>query len=102
VSTPFERLGRLRKIAATSIVRITKIGYRESVAHLSIVLAESYALNELSEDQKRQVEKHVASCQRCADLVGEQLVWVAQMRSPFKRAVEKMIEEGRKKRTGKD
>jgi anti-sigma factor RsiW len=73
----------------------------ESVAHLSIVLAETYALGEVSEVEKRRVEKHVASCQRCADLLGEQQVWVAQMRSPFRRKVEKMIEEERKKRTGK-
>ena len=67
------------------------------MAHLSIVVAESYALKELPETEMRRVEKHVASCQRCADLVGEQLVWVAQMRSPFRRKVEKMIEAEQKK-----
>ena len=74
----------------------------ETVAHLSIVVAESYALKELPETEMRRVEKHVASRQRCADLLGEQLVWVAQMRSPFRRKVEKMIEEERKKRAAKD
>ena len=45
----------------------------DSVAHLSIVQAESFALNEVSEVEKQRVGKHVASCQRCADLLGEKL-----------------------------
>lgn len=73
----------------------------DAVAHLSIGLLESYALNEVSDSERRRLDKHVASCQRCADLLGKQLVWAAQMRSPFRRKVEKMIEEGRKKRAPK-
>jgi anti-sigma factor RsiW len=73
----------------------------KAVAHLSIELAESYALKEVSESERQRVEKHVASCPKCADVLAEQLVWVAQMRSPFKRKVEKMIEEERKKRKAK-
>ena len=70
----------------------------KAVPHLSIGEMESYALKELSEPEMRRVEKHVASCPKCADLLGEELVWVVQMRSPFRRKVEKMIEEERRKR----
>jgi hypothetical protein len=39
----------------------------EAVAHLSIVMMESYALKELSEAEMLRVEKHVASCPKCRD-----------------------------------
>ena len=71
------------------------------MAHLSLVVAESYALKELPETEMRRVEKHAASCPRCRDLLGEQQVCVAQIRSPFRRKVEKMIEDERRKRAGK-
>jgi hypothetical protein len=96
-----EAIRTMAKHHRTSSLWPPKSAIVEAVAHLSIVLAESCALNEASESERRRVEKHVASCQRCADLLGEQLVWVAQMRSPFRRKVEKMIEEGRKKRAAK-
>jgi hypothetical protein len=69
----------------------------EAVAHLSIVMMESYALKELSEAEMRRVEKHVASCPKCRFCLEEQLGWAAAMRSPFKRHVEKLIETERKK-----
>ena len=78
-----------------------EIRYRKSVAHLSIVEMESYALEELSEAERLRVEKHVASCRKCGSILEEQLGWVAAMRSPFRRKVEKMIEEERKKRAAK-
>ena len=69
----------------------------EAVAHLSIVMMESYALKEVSESEKQKVEKHVASCRKCEFVLEEQLGWAAAMRSPFKRYVEKLIEaEGKK------
>ncbi len=71
------------------------------MAHLSIVEMESYALEELSEAERLRVEKHVASCRKCGSILEEQLGWVAAMRSPFRRKVEKMIEEERKKRAAK-
>ena len=70
----------------------------ESVAHLSIVTMESYALKELSDADVRRVEEHVATCPKCRFILEEQLGWAAAMRSPFRRKVEKMIEEERKKR----
>jgi anti-sigma factor RsiW len=73
----------------------------ESVAHLSIVEVESYALKELSEAEMLRVEKHVASCPKCRYCLEEQLGWAAAMRSPFRRKVEKMIQEERKKRAAK-
>jgi anti-sigma factor RsiW len=69
----------------------------EAVAHLSIVMMESYALKELSEAEMRRVEKHVARCPKCRDHLDEELGWAAAMRSPFKRYVEKLIEAERKK-----
>jgi hypothetical protein len=70
----------------------------KAVAHLAIELLERYALKELSEIEKRRVENHVASCPRCEFILKEQLGWVAAMQSPFRRKVEKMIEDERKKR----
>ena len=67
------------------------------MAHLSIVMMESYALKELSEAEMLQVEKHVASCRKCQLVLEEQVGWAAAMRSPFKRYVEKLIEAERKK-----
>jgi len=74
-----------------------EIRYRKAVAHLSIVMTESYALKELSEAELRRVEKHVARCPKCRDRLEGELGWSAAMRSPFRRKVEKMIEEERKK-----
>ena len=69
----------------------------EAVAHLSIELLERYALKEVSEAEKQKVEKHVASCRKCEFFLEEQLGWMAAMRSPFRRYVEKLIEaEGKK------
>ena len=73
----------------------------EPVAHLSIVMMESYALKELSEAEMRRVEKHVASCRKCGFVLEEQVGWMAAMRSPFRRKVEKMIEDERRKRAAK-
>jgi hypothetical protein len=73
----------------------------EAVAHLSIVKMESYALKELSEAEMRRVEKHVASCRKCGFVLEEQVGWMAAMRSPFRRKVEKMIEDERRKRAAK-
>jgi hypothetical protein len=67
------------------------------VAHLAIELMERYALKEVSEVEKRRVEKHVASCPKCEYFLEEQIGWVAAMRSPFKRMVERMIEDVRKR-----
>ena len=67
------------------------------MAHLSIVMMESYALKELSEAEMLRVEKHVASCRTCEFVLEEQLGRAAAMRSPFKRYVEKLIEAERKK-----
>ena len=69
----------------------------EAVAHLSIVMMESYALKELSEAEMLRVEKHVARCPKCRDHLDEELGWAAAMRSPFRRHVEKLIEAERKK-----
>lgn len=69
----------------------------EAVAHLPIVMMESYALKELSEAEMLRVEKHVARCPKCRDHLDEELGWAAAMRSPFKRYVEKLIEAERKK-----
>lgn len=69
----------------------------EAVAHLAIELLERYALKQVSEAEKQQVEKHVASCRKCEFFLEEQLGWAAAMRSPFKRYVEKLIEAERKK-----
>jgi len=60
-----------------------------------------YALKELSEAEMLRIEKHVASCRKCEFFLQEQLGWMAAMRSPFRRKVEKMIEEERKKRAAK-
>lgn len=73
----------------------------EAVAHLAIELLERYALKEVSETEKEKVEKHVASCRKCEFVLEEQVGWAAAMRSPFRRRVEKMIEEERKKRAAK-
>ena len=79
----------------------SKIRYRRTVRHLPIDLIEGYALRELSETEMRRVEKHVASCPKCQFMLEEQLGWAAAMRSPFRRMVEKMIKEERKKRAAK-
>jgi hypothetical protein len=60
-------------------------------------MMESYALKELSEAEMLRVEKHVASCRKCEFVLEEQVGWAAAMRSPFRRKVEKMIEEERRK-----
>jgi anti-sigma factor RsiW len=73
----------------------------EAVTHLSIVTMESYALKELSEAEVLRVEKHVASCPKCRFCLEEQLGWAAAMRSPFRRKVEKMIEDERRKKAAK-
>ena len=73
----------------------------EAVAHLSIVKMESYALKELSEAEMLRVEKHVARCPKCRDHLEGELGWSAAMRSPFRRKVEKMIEDERRKRAAK-
>ena len=69
----------------------------EAVAHLSIVMMESYALKELSEAEMRRVEEHVAICPKCRDHLEGDLAWAAAMRSPFRRHVEKLIDAERKK-----
>jgi hypothetical protein len=63
----------------------------EAVAHLSIVMMESYAL------KVRRVEKHVSSCPKCRDHLDGELGRTAAARSPFRRHVEKLIEAERKK-----
>ncbi|MGO9254990.1 MAG: zf-HC2 domain-containing protein [Bryobacteraceae bacterium] len=68
------------------------------MAHLSIVMVESYALKELPEAEMCRVEKHVARCAKCRDHLEGELGWAAAMRSPFRRYVEKLIEEERKTR----
>jgi len=50
-----------------------EIGYRKAVANLSIELLERYALKEVSEAERRRVEKHVASCRKCKFILEEQL-----------------------------
>jgi anti-sigma factor RsiW len=69
----------------------------EAVAHLSIVMMESYALKELSEAEMLRVEKHASRCPKCRDHLDEELGSAAAMRSPFKRYVEKLIDAERKK-----
>ena len=66
--------------------------------HLSVTTMESGALKELSDEEMRRVEEHVACCAKCRDHLEGELVWVAQRRSPFRRKVEKMIEKERRKR----
>jgi anti-sigma factor RsiW len=73
----------------------------EAVAHPGIELLERYALKEVSEAEKQKIEKHVARCPKCRFCLEEQLGWAAAMRSPFRRRVEKMIEEERKRRAAK-
>ena len=58
-------------------LRRSKMGYRRAVAHLSIVVTESYALKELSEAEMRRVEKHVARCPKCRDRLEGELGWSA-------------------------
>ena len=69
----------------------------EPVAHLSIVMMESYALKELSEAEMLRVEKHVARCPKCRFCLEEQLGWAAAMRSPFMTKLRNLIEVERKK-----
>ena len=92
-------MGNLAALAIRTLRSgLPKFANVEAVAHVSIVTMESYALKELSEAEMRQVEKHVASCPKCEFMLEEQIGWVSAMRSPFRRKVEKMIEEERKKR----
>jgi hypothetical protein len=100
VRLPPTRFGAIRATAKhhrTSSPWPPKSAIVEAVAHLSIVMMESYALKELSEAEMLRVEKHVASCPKCRDHLDEELGWAAAMRSPFKRYVEKLIEAERKK-----
>ena len=69
----------------------------ESMAHLSIVMVESYALKELPEAEMCRVEKHVARCAKCRDHLEGELGWAAAMRSPFMAKVRNSIEVERKK-----
>ena len=94
------RFGAIRATAKhhrTSSPWPPKSAIVESVAHLAIELLERYALKEVTEAEKQKVEKHVASCRKCEFFLEEQLGWMAAMRSPFRRKVEKMIEAERKK-----
>jgi len=84
--------------AGTLLVPRSCFAILEAVTHLSIVTMESYALKELSEADVRRVEEHVARCAKCRYILEEQLGWAAAMRSPFRRAMEKMIDAERKKR----
>ena len=93
----FEAIRATAKHHRTSSPWPPKSAIVEAVAHLSIVMMESYALKELSEAEMLRVEKHVARCPKCRDHLDEELGWAAAMRSPFKRHVEKLIEAERKK-----
>ena len=93
----FEAIRATAKHHRTSSPSPSKSAIVEAVAHLSIVMMESYALKELSEAEILRVEKHVASCRKCEFVLEEQVGWAAAMRSPFKRYVEKLIEAERKK-----
>ena len=95
--TRFEAIRATAKHHGTSSLWPPKSAIVEAVAHLSIVMMESYALKELSEAEMLRVEKHVARCPKCRDHLDEELGWAAAMRSPFKRYVEKLIEAERKK-----
>ena len=99
VRTPprFEAIRATGRHHRTSSPQPPKSAIVEAVAHLSIVMMESYALKELSEAEMLRVEKHVASCRTCEFVLEEQLGRAAAMRSPFKRYVEKLIEAERKK-----
>ena len=73
------------------------MGYRKAVAHLSIVMMESYALKELSEAEMLRVEKHVARCPKCRDHLEGELGWAAAMRSPFMAKVRKIVKAEEKR-----
>lgn len=94
----FEAIRATAKHHRTSSPQPAKSAIVEAVAHLAIELLERYSLKEASEVEKRRVERHVASCPKCEFILEEHLAWVAAMRSPFRRMVEKMIEDERKKR----
>lgn len=70
------------------------------MAHLSIALAESYALSEVSDSERlhrearRLMPKMRRPSRRTTRLDGADAI-------PFRRKIEKMIEEGRKKRAAK-
>jgi hypothetical protein len=70
----------------------------KAVAHLSIVTVESYALRELSDAEIQRVEKHVASCPECLDMLIGEIGWAAAMRSPTMAFIRKTVEANRKKR----
>ena len=93
----FEAIRATVKHRRTLSPWLPKSAIVESVAHLAIELLERYALKEVTEAEKQKVEKHVASCRKCEFFLEEQLGWMAAMRSPFRRKVEKMIEAERKK-----
>jgi hypothetical protein len=93
----FEAIRATAKHHRTSLPWPPELAIVEAVAHLSIVMMESYALKELSEAEMLRVEKHVARCPKCRFCLEEQLGWAAAMRSPFRRQVEKLIEAQRKK-----
>ena len=97
LSPRFEAIRATAKHHRTSSPWPPKSAIVEAVAHLPIELLERYALKELSEPEMRRVERHVASCPKCRFCLEEQLGWAAAMRSPFRRKVEKMIEEERRK-----
>jgi hypothetical protein len=69
----------------------------ESVAHLSIVTVERYALRGLSDTEVERVEKHVASCPECLDLLVGEIGWAKAMRSPTMAFGKKTVKENRKK-----
>lgn len=68
---------------ADALTLAPEIRYRKTVAHLSIVEMERYALKELSEAEMLRVEKHVARCAKCRDHLEGEMGWATAMRSPF-------------------
>jgi hypothetical protein len=99
VRTPphFEAIRATAKHQWTSSPWPLKSAIVEAVAHLSIVMMESYALKELSEPEMLRVEKHVASCPKCRDHLEGELGWSAAMRSPFMAKVRKIVKAEKKR-----
>ena len=93
----FEAIRATAKHHRTSSPSPSKSAIVEAVAHLSIVMMESYALKELSEAETLRVEKHIARCPKCRDHLEGELGWSAAMRSPFMAKVQEMIDAKRKK-----
>ena len=98
MNTLCEGSGRVRIWRRRPRSACSKSDIVETVAHLSIVIMESYALKELSEAEMLRVEKHVARCPKCRVHLEEELGWASAMRSPFMARVRKMIAAERKKR----